>query len=406
MLKLLSALQQRPFRLLWSGQTISRLGDSLYQIALAWWVLEKTGSGVAMGTVLTFSFLPMVLFLPIGGVAVDRWSRFRVMLVTDVVRGILVAAVAVLTLTRAMQIWHVYAVSVVFGLVNAFFQPAYTAAVPEITPREALPSANALTDLSWQLTGIAGPAAGALIVGIGGTPLAFSLDAVSFLISAAFVLSLLRSAARQAPARGPIAVSAWSSAREGIKIVLGRTWLCITIVILSLINLTGRSPMNVALPFLVQGHLGASVETLGLMYSLFAVGSVLGAAWAGRSATRRRRCVRVYAGLTLVGLLTLAIGLLTTALGVGIVVLLLGGVLAVTNLTWTHVLQEYIPQEALGRVGSINALGSNALLPIGFGLAGWATDSLGAPPVFIAGGLLTLGLAITGLLQPAVRRLD
>jgi MFS family permease len=145
---------------------------------------------------------------------------------------------------------------------------------------------------------------------------------------------------------------------------------------------------------------------LGLMYSLFAVGSVLGAAWAGRSATRRRRGVRVYAGLTLVGLLTLAIGLLTTALGVGIVVLLLGGVLAVTNLTWTHVLQEYIPQEALGRVGSLNALGSNALLPIGFGLAGWATDSLGAPPVFIAGGLLTLGLAITGLLQPAVRRLD
>src|SRR5690349_13987159 len=167
MTNLLRALQQRPFRFLWSGQTISRLGDSLYQVALAWWVLQKTGSGIAMGTVFSLSFLPMVVFLLAGGVAVDRWPRLRVMLAADIARGILAALVAGLAYAQTLEIWHVYAASVVFGLVNAFFQPAYAAVVPEMTPRDVLPSANALTDLSWQLAGIAGPALGAIIVGWG-----------------------------------------------------------------------------------------------------------------------------------------------------------------------------------------------------------------------------------------------
>src|SRR4051812_28071872 len=129
-LTMLRALGCRPFALLWSGQTISRLGDSLYQIALAWWVLEKTGSAVIMGTVLICSFMPMLLFLLLGGAVVDRLPRLRVMLVSDLLRGVLVAGVAVLAASGALEVWHIFVASIVFGGVDAFFQPAYSATVP------------------------------------------------------------------------------------------------------------------------------------------------------------------------------------------------------------------------------------------------------------------------------------
>ena len=121
-----------------------------------------------MGTVLIFSFAPMLIFLLIGGVVVDRLPRGRVMLASDVLRGVCVALVALLAFAQSLEIWHVYLASMVFGFVDAFFQPAYTAIVPEIVPSEGLPSANSLTNLSGRVTGIVGTALGATLVALGG----------------------------------------------------------------------------------------------------------------------------------------------------------------------------------------------------------------------------------------------
>ncbi|MBI5350387.1 MAG: MFS transporter, partial [Chloroflexi bacterium] len=190
-MNLFKSLSHRPFALLWSGQTISRFGDSLYRIALAWWVLEKTGSAAQMGIVVFFSLTPMIIFLLIGGVVVDRLPRLRVMLSSDLLSGLVISVVAFLAYTGQLELWHIYIASLLFGFVEAFFFPAYSAAVPEITPSEMLPSANSLTDLSRQLTGMIGPSIGAVIVAVGGTPLAFALDALSFFTSAICV-SIIR----------------------------------------------------------------------------------------------------------------------------------------------------------------------------------------------------------------------
>lgn len=175
---LLRVLRGRSFALLWSGQTISLLGDRIFQVALAWWVLEETGSAVAMGTVFVVSIIPMLLFLLIGGVMVDRFPRIRLMLISDIARGLLIGIMALLAFSDALVIWHVYVISLLSGFVEAFFQPAYRAAVPEVTPEADLPSANSLTSLSGQFGGIAGPAAGATLVALGGSSLAFALQAL------------------------------------------------------------------------------------------------------------------------------------------------------------------------------------------------------------------------------------
>ncbi len=332
-MNVLRSLRHRPFALLWTGQTTSRLGDSLYRIALSWWVLEKTGSAVAMGTVLVFSQVPMLIFLLIGGVVVDRLPRIRIMFSSDVLSGLVIALVAVFSWLDLLQIWHIYIASMIFGFVEAFFFPAYQAVIPQITPSELLVSANSLNGLSQRVTGIVGPALGAALVAAGGTSLTFGLDALSFFISALCVLPMFRSnldkTQRQEDVSGAGTEKrlAKDTLKQGFKDLLEG------------LNLVRTIPW-IPIPILI-----ASMFISGMSTSVFA-------------------------------------------------------------LIWTHTLQEMVPGNLLGRVYSIDALGSFVLLPIGFSLSGWATDRFGAPTVFLIGGLSTIALVLLGLTHPAIRKLD
>jgi Transmembrane secretion effector len=403
-MSLITALAHRPFLLLWSGQTLSRLGDSLYQIALAWWVLEQTGSAAAMGAVLVCGFAPTVLFVLAGGVVVDRVPRVYLMLGADLFRGVLAAAIAALASAQRLELWHIYLASVLFGLVNAFFLPAYTALIPDVTPKSLLPSANALTNLSAEITGVVGPALGARLIDQRGAALAFALDSGSFLFAAVCLLPLLglsvSSAVRQ------VHTSIARDLGAGFQTVAASPWLWMTIGILALLNLTGRSPMQVALPFLVRNSLRANVDSLGALYSTFSLGSIVGAAWIGRRSQMRWRGQLLYRALTVVGLMTLALGLPIGIYGTMTAIFMLGMALAIGNLAWAQLVQEYVPAHVFGRVASITLLASTSLLPIGFALTGWAVDRAGPALVFVVGGALTAGLAVVGLHSPAIRNLE
>lgn len=280
-MNVLHSLKHRPFALLWTGQTTSRLGDSLYRIALSWWVLEKTGSGVAMGTVLIFSQIPLLLFLLIGGVVVDRLPRIRVMFASNVLCGLVITFVALFSWLNLLEIWHIYIASILFDFVEAFFFPAYQAVIPDITPSELLTSANSLNGLSQRVTGIVGPALGAGLVAAGGTSVTFALDAISFFVSALCVLPLLRSKFDQGQrqvetteAKGKIQSSAKAALKqgfidlvEGFKLVVRIPWIWITILLFGFINIMEAGPRAVALPFLIKEDLGADVELLGLLGS-------------------------------------------------------------------------------------------------------------------------------------------
>jgi DHA3 family tetracycline resistance protein-like MFS transporter len=403
----LRALRVRKFALLWGGQTISRLGDSLYHIALSWWILEKTGSAVALGTLAVFSLVPMLLFLLVGGVLVDRLPRFRIMLASDIINALVVGVVAAFAHTNQLQLWHVYAVSVVFGLAEAFFSPAYVASVPQIVPPDELPSANSLTSLSWQLSGVIGPTIGAIIIAGGGTPLAFGLDSTSFLISAACLLPL-RHIRPPAPAESATTPRATPIAdlRGGWKIVAASPWLWVTILVYAFANVTDAGPRNVALPFLIHDHLGLQVEALGLVVSSFSIGSVSGAVVLGRLKRIRHRSTLLYGSFALGGLMIVGYGLapsLTVLLAAAFVY---GLTFSAIALVWTNTLQEMVPPEMLGRVSSIDALGSFVLMPIGFALAGWLTDKIGPAQVFVIGGCGTITMAALAYLHPGVRSLD
>ena len=225
------AFTNRSFLLLWSGQIVSRLGDSLFTVALAWWVLQKTGSATVMGVVLICSTIPMILCLLFGGVAVDRFPRVRLMLASDLLRAGVTVLIAALAFLQWLELWHIFVLSAIFGIVDAFFSPAYTALIPDLVPSELLPSANSLRSISTQAAQFIGPVIAAAIIALGGTSLAFALDGISFALSAACLGMFPRASVPRLPAEK--AKGVLLDMREGISTVLHSPWLWVTLVIAS-----------------------------------------------------------------------------------------------------------------------------------------------------------------------------
>jgi DHA3 family tetracycline resistance protein-like MFS transporter len=267
--------------------------------------------------------------------------------------------------------------------------------------------------------GIIGPALGAGLVAAGGTSLTFGLDAISFFISAACVFLILRTGSEQAaraaqpPAEPGAAVSVggaiqdlFSDLRAGLAAVTNVPWIWITILVFGLLNIMEASPRAVSLPFLIKNDLGADVKLLGTLGSAASLGFVVGMLWLGQYARLHRRGWLAYLSTVMMGVSLLLFGL-KLPLPILIAGMFVAGLCtSVFALIWTHTLQEMVPAELLGRVYSIDALGSFVLLPVGFALAGWATDRFGAPTVFLVGGCGTILMALLPLLHPAIRNLD
>ena len=408
-LPLVRALTHRAFTLLWAGQTVSRLGDHLHEVVLAWWVLQATGSAAAMATVFSLTLVPTLLFLLIGGVAVDRYPRARLMLAADIGRGALMLAMALLALNGQLQIEAVYAVSLAFGLLNAFFNPAYTALIPTLVPSADLPSANSLTSLSIQTGRIVGPALGVTLMTTLGIGWAILANALTFFVSAAFLLPLAWTESRPQPDTPP--ATGWrqirAELRQGIAEVTGNRWLWINILVFAIVNITLSGPYTVAMPFLVNATMGEDATRLGFLYAMFAVGYGLAGIWLGRRTEIRRRGLQVLGGTAVAGLMLALFGL-----GLPLPILLIAAVingfaLEASTLAWISSVQEAVPLERLGRVASVEEIGSIALIPLGYAAAGWATTQLGPAPTFLLGGLITAGLTV-GLLMgvPMLRRFD
>jgi MFS family permease len=222
---LLAPLRHREFRLLWSGMCISLLGDGAFLVALAWQVYELSDTATAMSLVGIAMTVPTIVFLLVGGVASDRLDRRRIMLAADVVRGAAVGVLAVLSISGALELWHIVVLVVFYGSGAAFFAPAFDAIVPELLPPERLGQANALDQVVRPIAlRLAGPALGGVLVGALGPGTAFALDAASFMVSAAALLSMRPPAGRPATT----GVSLRGDLREGWRFVRRRSWLWAT----------------------------------------------------------------------------------------------------------------------------------------------------------------------------------
>lgn len=431
------ALRNRPFTLLWLGQSISIAGNAAFTTALAWQVLLLTGSATAMGLVVVAQSLPQMILLALGGVMADRWSRRSLMLWSDTARGVAVMLVATLSALHVIQVWHLVILSILFGVVRSFFDPAYLAIMPSMVDHEELASANALTGVSQQIGRLCGPVVGALLVVIANPSGAFAFDGLTFAISA-FCLLLIRLplpalTATQAPvgagsaepgssgafggAKGSRPISARPATRPsilkeigaGATYVSGVTWLWVSIAVSAALNMAVGGPLAVALPKLVADVYGAGVWLLGLISAASAVGALVATVTIGHWSRIPRPGILAFGAALLASLGLAALGWPLTPSQAPFVACLASGAvgfgLAAANLIWVTLMQQQIPRHFLGRVSSLDLLGSFCLVPLGYLLAGRFADQVGPALVFIGGGLLSALLATLAMTLPDVRKL-
>lgn len=399
---LFAALRHRQFALLWSGQAGSRAGDHIYTVVLPLWVRQETGSASTMGLVLLCTVLPAVILMPVAGALVDRMSRPRVMFASDLVRGGAALSIGLAEAAGVLELPFVLVASIAFGLAQAFFQPAYVAVVPQVTPRDDLQSANSLTALSQQIAAVLGPAIGAALLFFAGAAAGFVINGLSFLVSAATLAAMDWRAIR--PEGGSSRVI--DDVREGITTVRSEPWIWYTILLAGLANITLTGPMRVALPF----HLDAERDmgwAFGAILAAGAAGSVVMALAIGRRKGRlRRRGLLAYLAWQANGLMLVA---LASGLPAGFLLFAaLGGGAALTlfELIWVGTLQDMVPVERLGRVASIDYVVSFGFLPLGGVAVGLATDAFSGAEVLAVCGAITAVVPLLGLFAVRIRQLD
>lgn len=396
---LLRPFRVRDFRLVFTGESVSVLGDQFHFVALAWLTLQLTGSGLALGSVLMVAAIPRLIFLLLGGALSDRWSPRSLMLYSNVLRAVLVGILAFLVLTGRAELWQLYIMGAIFGVIDALFYPAVSAIVPMLVDEETLPPANALLQGSQQFAGLIGPAAAGVVVALVQTGPAFVLDAVSFAVAAIALVFVVGGRRVSKPASsdgGEKPPSILATIRAGLGYAWSDPAVRSLVLLTAAFNLAFTGPLSVGLPFMAEHTLGGGSATFGILLSGFGAGALLGAVTAGsiRRVPRLGTTVLLIAiglgvGLGLLGAapnVIVAFGLLA-AMGIG------AGFINVHVISW---LQGRTPEMMRGRVMSLVMIGSHGLAPVSYALAGLIVDVGPVPLMFGVAGAIVVVASLAG----------
>ena len=386
------ALSSRQFALLWSGQAVSQLGDGVFTIALAIEAIDLTHSASGLAFILVARSLPAVLLALIGGVVGDRLSRRVIMLASDVVRGLAVGAITVLVATHHAAEWQLVLLSVLFGLGDAFFQPASNAIVPEILDAEFLVSASSLSMTTQQFgASLAGPALGGVVVAAIGIAGSFAFDAGSFAVSS-FCLALMAATPRRVEPNERM----FEQIRKGLAYCRTQKWMWRSLGPVSIFNFAATGILGVLTPVLIRRVMHGSPLDLGLVFALGGLGGILGALGVPRWGSRRRPVTLMAGVWGLAGFSLLGLGFSPNPWWVAVFVF--GAFFGITagNVVWFPLMQTLIEPDMLGRAFSVDSVLSFALTPLGFLAAGLAGGAWGDRLSIVVLGALaaTVGLMV------------
>jgi MFS family permease len=397
---MLRPLRERDFALLWTGMTVSLLGDGIFLVAEAWQVYDLDNNPVALSIVGTSWTLGMVAFLLTGGLISDRVDRRRVLILADLVRAAALLGMGVLSVTGVVEIWHLVALSLFMGVGDAFFGPAFGAIVPDIVSAENLVHASALDQLVQQAAAkLAGPAIGGFVVAAIGAGPAFLVDAGTFVLSALCVMALrVRS---QAVER---ARSARRELREGLAFVRREPWLWSTLVAASLSLLFFLGPLEVLLPYVIRNDLNGGAGGFGLVLAAAGAGAIAVSISVSQIGIPRRYLTFMY-GMWAVATLPLigyAVGdHLWQFVVLGAV---FGGCEAGGMVVWGTLMSTRVPPDLRGRVHSLDWFVSIGLTPVSFALTGPLSSAIGIDATLILAGVLPCLACVVLFVVAGLRR--
>jgi MFS family permease len=377
---------------------VSFLGNAVAPVALAFAVLDLTGSKSDLGLLLAARSIPQVVFILVGGTIADRFPRHHVMVASSIVSGSSQVAIALLLLTHHAQLWHLVVLSVVNGVSTAFFFPASSGVIPQTVPRELLQQANAVLRLALNASSIAGAALGGIAVAAVGAGWAIAFDGATFLLGAVFIGAMsVRAAEREE------VTSFLAELREGWREFRGRTWLWAVVLQFSIVNACEAGGLNVLGPVVAKARLGGPAAW-GAILAAEAVGLVLGGLFALRFRPRRMLLAATF------GILVMPIVLVALALPVSVPLVMAAAFVAglgieTFGILWDTTMQQEIQQEKLSRLYAYDMLGSIMFVPIGLAVAGPLAEAIGVRETLWAAFACIVIVTLAVLAVPDVRNL-
>lgn len=388
------------FRRFWLGCTLSIMGDAFTKVAFTWFVYEETKSAGAVALLMVFYMGPLVVGGFGAGWALDRFERFRVMMIDSIVRGIAIGSVPALYVLGLLEVWHVYTAAAVYGLFMMVALAGAPSLIPSLVKAHDLNAANSLETLSYTIGGVAGPALAGLLIAHIGAPLTVLIDVASYL-AFALVLATLRTPRLPRP---PTATTKPAGYGATFRILAGTPVLLSTTVMFAVFNL-GEGAMNVWLPVLTDTLLDGGPGLYGLLLGVLALGETAGAFYAGSTAGRRLGLgICVVQGLSGLAVLAVALAPSVPAAVAGLFML---GAFSAPMTVWAQTIRmKVLPAELHGRAFALLRLIMQAGNPLGAAFSGVLYPLLGLLGLIAASAAVmgipgALGLTVRGLRQAA-----
>ena len=397
---ILRSLHHRNYQLFFGGQLISLIGTWMQTVAQSWLVYRLTGSAVLLGFVGFSSQIPVFLLAPLGGSIADRYNRRPILVATQTAAMLLALVLAALTLSGRVQVWHVFLLAALLGVVNAFDIPTRQAFVADMVGREDLINAIALNSTMFNSARMIGPAVAGLLVDTIGEGWCFFANGVSYLAVIAGLLLMNMTARTRVPLPG----STLASIVEGFRYVKRTGPIRALLLMLGLVSLVGM-PYTVLMPLFADQVLHGGPRGLGILMSAIGVGALAGALTL--AAKRGIRGLGHWVAFSATGFgASLILFSLSHSFWLSAALLLPVGFSVMVEMASSNTLiQSLVPDSLRGRVMAVYSMMFMGMAPFGSLLAGALAQHLGAPATVAIGGVVCIiGAVVFGLHLPALHR--
>jgi MFS transporter, DHA3 family, macrolide efflux protein len=398
------------FFTIWTGQAFSLVGSALVQFALIWWLTQKTGSATILATVSLVALLPQIVLGPFVGALVDRWNRRLIMMIADTSIALATVGLMILFASGRIEVWHIYAISLLRSLGGAFHYPAMSASTSLMVPNKHLARVAGANQLLQGVVSIFAPPLGALLISLVPTQSVLAIDVVTAMMAVIplFFIVIPQPPRQLAQANGTAAkTSYWQDLRAGLVYVVKWPGLFGLILLAMALNFL-LSPSSSLLPLLITKGFGGGAQQLAWVESAFGVGVILGgitlSAWGGF----KRRIMTSFIGIIGIGLGVILTG--ATPAGFFYIILaanfLLGFAQVLANGPIHAIFQSAIAPDMQGRVFSLISAGATAMMPLSLLVAGPVADALGVRFWYIVGGSICILMTLAALFIPSIINIE
>ncbi|MBS3872334.1 MAG: MFS transporter [Firmicutes bacterium] len=391
-------LRNKTFLILWGGQVVSLLGDTLFNLALMWWVVSVTESAVAVSFVALATSLPMLILGPFVGVYIDRSDKRLMMLAAHTLNGLITAVMALLYWRGIFSLPIILVAAVLMGIVSNLDGPAYEASIPVVVDKDELVRANSLMETAGSIIRLLAPALSGVLIAAAGVGAAILANSISYFV-AALSLCIIRFAS---PKIESGAQSFKNDFKSGLQFIFRHPVLMPMLIYGAMINLV-LAPISVSIPLLIMKVLEGGPALMGLFGSFQSAG-VLAASLILTSAPyliKKSGLVLINSAVAL-GAVTLVVAFAPHQGWLLIGGALVGFVLVTANMASRNIWQREVPAELRGRAFTARETISSGLRPLGQALAGPAVAVVGPVFMIASAGVLCMVGGLLGFFVPAV----